>query len=231
MNIANLVVDLKKISSEQTAAKLKSFFKTDKGQYAYNDVFWGIRVPQIRSVSRRYYNLHLDDIKKLLIHPVHEVRFCALLIMIYQFKKKSNEIYNLYLENTKFVNSWDLVDLSAPKIVGEFLLDKNRAILYELAKSNLLWDRRIAIVSTFALIKRCQILDTLNISKILLNDREDLIRKATGWMLREIGKSCSENALIKFLEDNASNMARVTLRYAIEHLSCELRDYFMQIKK
>lgn len=227
----NLIDDLKKLGSPEKAKHLQYFFKTGVGQYAQGDVFWGITVPLVRSTAKTYKNIDLEQIEQLLEHEVHEVRLCALLIMVLQAKIMPKEIYHLYLKKTGFINNWDLVDLSAPQIIGSFLHGKDCSILYELAQSNILWEKRIAIVSTFAFIKLGHYEHTLKLAEILINDKHDLIHKATGWMLREVGKRCSLEILEKFLEIHANEMPRTTLRYAVEHLSDEKRKYFMQSKK
>ena len=224
--------DLKKVADEEKAKILQGFFKTGPGQYGEGDVFLGVSVPNIRKVAKgAVERLSLNDVKKLLSSKVHEKRLVALLILIEKYKKLrfsefrdsgfrgfggQKEVYDFYLENAKGVNNWDLVDLSAPNIVGDYLLErKDRKILYRLAKSDNLWEKRIAIVSTFAFIRDGQFSDTLKISKILLKDKHDLIHKAVGWMLREVGKR-DEKLLKKFLRDNYSGIPRTTLRYAIE---------------
>ena len=209
--------DLKKVADEEKAKILQGFFKTGPGQYGEGDVFLGVSVPNIRKVAKgAVERLSLNDVKKLLSSKVHEKRLVALLILIEKYKKDKDVVYDFYLENVKCVNNWDLVDLSAPNIVGDYLLErKDRKILYRLAKSDNLWEKRIAIVSTFAFIRDGQFSDTLKISKILLKDKHDLIHKAVGWMLREVGKR-DEKLLKKFLRDNYSGIPRTTLRYAIE---------------
>ncbi len=209
--------DLKKVADEEKAKILQGFFKTGPGQYGEGDVFLGVSVPNIRKVAKgAVERLSLNDVKKLLSSKVHEKRLVALLILIEKYKKDKDVVYDFYLENAKGVNNWDLVDLSAPNIVGDYLLErKDRKILYRLAKSDNLWEKRIAIVSTFAFIRDGQFSDTLKISKILLKDKHDLIHKAVGWMLREVGKR-DEKLLKKFLRDNYSGIPRTTLRYAIE---------------
>jgi len=209
--------DLKKFSDLEKAKILQGFFKTGPGQYGEGDVFLGVSVPNIRKVAKgAVERLSLNDVKKLLSSKVHEKRLVALLILIEKYKKDKDVVYDFYLENAKGVNNWDLVDLSAPNIVGDYLLErKDRKILYRLAKSDNLWEKRIAIVSTFAFIRDGQFSDTLKISKILLKDKHDLIHKAVGWMLREVGKR-DEKLLKKFLRDNYSGIPRTTLRYAIE---------------
>lgn len=228
---SSVITDLQLLKSDQKAAQLQRYFKTGPGQYAEGDVFWGINVPAIRTIARAHQHTDVAQLEKLLEHDVHEVRMCTLLIMVLQAKKSPEAMYNLYLAKTANINNWDLVDLSAPIIVGNFLIGTDCSILYQLAQSKLMWERRIAIVATFALIKQGQPEHTLNIAKLLLADSQDLLHKATGWMLREVGKRCSMCILENFLEEHAATMPRTMLRYAIEHMSCEKRTYFMHYKR
>lgn len=222
------------------AKELQRFFKTGPGQYGEGDKFLGINVPEQRKIAREFSNLGIDDIQVLLNSKIHEKRLIALLILIEKYRELENslsriksknnsdfirykkaseqdkkQIFDFYLKNIKNINNWNLVDLSAPNIVGSYLLDKNRDILYELANSSNLWGKRIAIISTFAFIRNNEFSDSLRISEILLNDSHDLIHKAVGWMLREIGKK-DINVLEDFLSKHYKNMPRIMLRYAIE---------------
>lgn len=226
----DILNDLKKLGSPKKAEHLRYFFKTGAGQYAEGDVFWGVTVPLVRKIAKTYKDLGITHLEKMLEHEIHEVRLCALLIMVFQTKNMPKPMYDLYLKKTACINNWDLVDLSAPIIMGNFLIDKDCAILYKLAQSDCLWERRIAIVSTFAFIKQGCHGHTLKIAQILMNDKHDLIHKAVGWMLREVGKRCSQSALEEFLEVHAATMPRTMLRYSIEHLPNEKRKYFMQAK-
>jgi len=228
---SQLINDLKTAANPEKALFLQRFFKCGKGQYAEGDIFWGLTVPFVRSVARKHKNLEAAALAQLLQHKVHDVRLCALLIMVQQAKAYPEQMFNLYLDNTAFVNNWDLVDLSAPTIVGTYLLNKDSAILSKLAQSSLLWERRIAIVATFAFIKQGRYEHTLQIAQLLVHDQHDLIHKAVGWMLREVGKRCSSIVLEDFLEVYASIMSRTMLRYAVEHLSVEKKKYFMQAKQ
>ncbi len=227
----NVIKDLKLFHNEQKAAFIQRFFKTKKGEYAQGDVFWGIAVPLVRKIARQYKDLDIAQIEKLLEHDVHEIRLCALLIMVFQSRLLSEQIYDLYVKKIKFVNNWDLVDLSAPVIVGNFLVNRDCSFLYKLAQSSSLWDRRIAIISSFAFIKQGVHNPTLKLAQILMYDKEDLIHKAIGWMLREVGKRCSVNILENFLEKHAATMPRTMLRYAIERLTPEKKKHFMQAKQ
>jgi len=193
MQYQNILKDLKKLKNPKQAQLLMRFFKRGKGEYGAGDIFWGIMAPEQRKVVKKYYaQADIEDIEKLIQSPVHEHRLVGLLMLVEKFskadEKTKSEIYKFYLKNTKKVNNWDLVDLTAPKIVGAYLLNKNRKILYQLAKSKNLWEKRIAILATFAFIRDNQFQDTLKISEILLKDKHDLIHKAVGWALREVGK-------------------------------------------
>jgi len=210
--------DLQKLSNPKQAKILQRFFKTGKREYGEGDIFLGIKVPEQRKIAKKY-NLNLNDIQKLLNSRIHEHRLVSLFILIDKYKKSNEKknIFNLYLKNTKNINNWDLVDLSAPNIVGNYLLDKPRKILYKLAKSKSLWKKRIAILATFEFIKNNEFKDAIKISELLLNDKHDLIHKGTGWMLREVGK---RNQAIeeKFLKKYYRTMPRTMLRYAIKGL-------------
>lgn len=224
--------ELKKYSDISKAKILEGFFKTGVGQYGEGDVFLGVSVPNTRKVVRgAVKRFSLDNVQKLLSSKIHEERLASLLILVEKYKQVEEHdkavIYNFYLANARGVNNWDLVDLSAPNIVGNYLLHRrNRKILYKLAKSENLWERRIAIVSTFTFIRAEEFIDTLKISKILLKDKHDLIHKAVGWMLREVGKRDVET-LKKFLKTNYSSLPRTTLRYAIERFPEDLRKKYL----
>jgi len=223
--LSNLKQDLKKLSNPEKAKILQGFFKTGKGQYGEGDIFLGITVPQSRSIAKKYSSLELNKTQQLLNSKIHEERLIALFILIENYPNNQKEIFNFYLSKTKQINNWDLVDLSAPKIVGKFLKDKPREILYELAKSKNLWEKRIAIVSTYTFIRDNDFEDTFKISEILLNDKHDLIHKAVGWMLREIGKR-NQEILETFLKQNYNRLPRTTLRYAIERFEeTKRKDY------
>ena len=225
--------ELRKYADKKKAKVLLRFFKTGPGDYAQGDIFLGVMVPRIRKVLKEFRELPLSDVIMLLHSKFHEERFLALLILVQQFNKadtKAKEkIYKAYLANTKFINNWDLVDLSAPQIVGGFLVDKDRQILYRLAKSPLLWERRIAILATFAFIRLGDFDDVFGITKLLLYDKEDLIHKACGWMLREAGKR-DARAEEKFLLKYCKIMPRTMLRYAIEKFPYNKRKLFLEVK-
>ncbi len=226
-----VITDLQALANPNKAEHLQRFFKTGEGQYAHGDIFWGITVPAIRAIAHKHKETPAKQLELLLTHNVHEVRLCTLLIMIFQTKTNPDQMFDVYLKKTAFINNWDLVDLSAPVIVGNFLSGKDCAMLYTLATSPALWEKRIAIIATLAFIKQGHHEHTLRLAEILLHDNHDLIRKAVGWMLREVGKRCSRKVLEDFLETYAATMPRTTLRYAIEHFSPEQKKYFMQKKQ
>ena len=222
--------DLLQLSNPNKAKKLSGFFKTGTGQYGEGDVFLGIPVPEQRKIAKKYINLHLNDLEQLLRSKIHEHRLTALVILVTKYEKADvsgkNDIFRFYLKNTENINNWDLVDLSAPKIVGDYLLNKDRTILFKLAKSNNLWERRIAILSTFSFIRNNDFEDSLRISKLLLQDEHDLIHKAVGWMLREIGKR-DQDLEEQFLNENYIQMPRTMLRYAIEKFDENKRKFYL----
>jgi len=215
----NIKEKLQQLASPETAEILQKFFKTGPGEYGEGDIFIGVRVPDLRKLAKEFQNITTSEILAFLASSIHEERFLALLILVLNYGRgneiEKKKIYDLYLENTSYINSWDLVDGSAHHIVGAFLMDKNKAPLYRLAKSENFWERRIAIISTFYFIKHDRFQETLEIAKILLTDPEDLIHKAVGWMLREIGKR-DMAAEETFLKKHAMKMPRTMLRYAIE---------------
>lgn len=216
MRLTDLKKELAAAADPERARNTAGFFKTGKGQYGHGDRFIGITVPAMRRIAHRYTHLALADIAKLLASPIHEHRFVALEILVAQYERdNSPAIFNFYLKHTRFVNNWDLVDTSAPYIVGQHLLTRPRKILYRLAKSRNLWERRIAMVSTMTLMTHGEIEDTFAIATLLLADEHDLIHKAVGWMLREAGKQ-SAPALLRFLKQNYTALPRTALRYAIE---------------
>lgn len=220
--MSKILKELKKYSSPKKVAILQRFFKTKKGEYGAGDKFIGVVVPDIRKVVKIYQDLELAEVVLSLHSPIHEERVCATLILVAQYKqadaKQQKKIFQLYLKNYKFINNWDLVDLSAPNIVGAYLRDKPKDILYKLAKSKNLWQKRIAIIATFDFIYHNRAEETIKIAKILLHDKHDLIHKAVGWMLREVGKRVDEKVLLKFLDEHYKIMPRTMLRYAIERL-------------
>lgn len=210
---------------------LPNFFKTGKGQYGEGDKFLGVVVPNTRIVAKKYKEEPFEVIAELMQSEWHECRLCALLMMVERFKKSGEkerkEIYDFYLSQTARINNWDLVDLSAPYIVGEFLKDKSRDDLYRLAGSSLLWDQRIAVVATATLIRNNDFIDIIRLSELLLNHKHDLMQKAVGWMLREMGKR-DKDLLVQFLDKHAKVMPRTMLRYSIEKMTDEERKHYMK---
>lgn len=231
MNHHEIIECLVELSNPEIAQHSQRFFKTGKGEYGYGDKFLGIRVPVLRKHVKLFQDTRISNVEKLLKSKYHEVRLFSLLLMVSKFSKgdfeEQEQIYNLYLSHTKYINNWDLVDSSAPYIVGSWLYDKDRSVLYELAHSKILWERRISIISTSFFIKNNQYSDTLNISNILLDDPEDLIHKAVGWMLREVGNR-SRNEEEKYLKNRYKNMPRTMLRYAIEKFGQDRRQLYLK---
>jgi 3-methyladenine DNA glycosylase AlkD len=221
---------LRSLGCPEQAAIVARFFKTGPGQYGEGDRFIGVKVPEIRKVAKEFKSLRLPEVECLLHSEVHEERLLGLVILVGQFEKGDDAtrkpIYGLYLANTRFVNNWDLVDLSAPQIVGGYLESRSRKPLDRLAKSASLWERRISILATLWFIRRGDFADTLGIAEKLLGDREDLIHKAVGWMLREVGKR-DVAVLEDFLGDHCRVMPRTMLRYAIERFPEEKRRKYM----
>jgi 3-methyladenine DNA glycosylase AlkD len=219
MTIREIQNKLRKLADKEKAEILRGFFKTGPGQYGEGDVFLGITVPVLRKLAQECRGTSVPDAVRLLKSSIHEERVFALFLLVSAYSKGDaslkKKIYTLYLKNTRYINNWDLVDLSAPNIVGSYLEDKSRKPLYELAKSRDLWKRRIAILATFSFIRQNDFLDALKISKILIADGHDLIHKAVGWMLREVGKR-DLSAEEKFLLQHYKRMPRTMLRYAIE---------------
>lgn len=230
--IDQLKKDLQKVASPEKAKLLQRFFKTEKGEYGEGDIFQGATVPELRIIAKKYKDLDLNSIRDLLHSKIHEERMVALMILVHKLPKaderKKKEIFDFYLQNTKYINNWDLVDLSARDIVGNFLLDKDRKVLLKLAKSKDLWKKRIAIVATYAFIKNKESEWTFKIAEILLHDKHDLIHKAVGWMLREVEKNVSEETEEEFLRKHYQQMPRTMLRYAIEHLSPDKKSFYMK---
>ncbi|MFZ2620978.1 MAG: DNA alkylation repair protein [Minisyncoccia bacterium] len=233
MKYSEVILAMQKKSSPKKAKASAWFFKTGKGQYGEGDIFIGLTVPEQRIIAKKFSDLPVNEIEKLLKSKIHEHRFTALIILdlLYQKsdKKIRSKIVDFYLSHTKYINNWDLVDTSASYILGEHLFKKKREILYKLARSKNLWERRIAIISTGYFISKNDFKDTIEISKLLLSDKQDLIHKAVGWMLREVGKR-DEKVLVKFLDNFIKKMSRTTLRYAIERFPKKKRLYYLNIK-
>lgn len=226
-----IIAYLNDLSDSEIAEHSQRFFKTGKGEYGYGDIFLGIRVPILRKTAKSCQDISITEIQRLLESEYHEVRLLSLLIMVGQYSKGDNGkkeiLCHLYLKNTKYVNNWDLVDSSAHYIIGPWLADKDRSILYELVNSKSLWERRISIMSTFHFIKNGEFSDTLKLSEILINDPNDLIHKAVGWMLREIGNR-NQEVEEKYLYKHYNRMPRTMLRYSIERFSKARRQQYLK---
>ena len=223
--------ELRSYSTAEKREVLPRFFKTGKGEYGEGDRFMGVVVPDTRKVAKNHNDVSWEVLEALLESEWHECRLCALVILVNRFKKQPDETLSFYLDHTKGVNNWDLVDLSAPYILGAYLVDKSdREILYVLSASKNMWEQRIAIVSTLILIRNSQFADTMKLAEGFLNIKHDLMQKATGWMLREVGKR-DVGLLTEFLERYKAVMPRTMLRYAIEKFSPELRRYFLTKKR
>jgi 3-methyladenine DNA glycosylase AlkD len=233
MTIHEIRKRLERLADKETAEVLQRFFKTGPGEYGEGDVFLGIRVPVLRKLAKEYQRVTNNEAQQLLRSSIHEERLLALLILVGAYSKGDESarknIYELYLNNTRYINNWDLVDGSAEHIVGAFLMDKSKKPLYHLAESGNLWERRIAIMSTFCFIKRNEFSETLKIAKMLISDDQDLIHKAVGWMLREVGKRDLETEE-KFLKNHYQKMPRTMLRYAIERFPEPKRQRYLKGK-
>lgn len=218
-------------ADEEKRLSLPHFFKTGKGEYGEGDIFLGVVVPKVRKIAKKHRFAQPPELHRLLMSEYHEARMCALLIMVEKCARQDEvmrkEMLDLYLAHTSRVNNWDLVDLSAPAIVGEYLMDKPRDLLYKLAKSHLLWENRIAVVATWALIRHNDLDDIYALSMKMMNHKHDLMQKATGWMLREAGKR-DPIRLYKFIDNHRMEMPRTMLRYAVEKFSAEERRYLMR---
>jgi len=232
MKAKDVIKDLNFYADKEKANLLQRFFKTGKGEYGEGDIFIGIVVPNIRIVARKYKDLTFPEIQKLLNSKIHEHRLTALFILTYKYpkadEKLKKEIVEFYLKNTKQINNWDLIDLSSVEILGEYFLEHkaSKRVLLKFSKSKSLWERRISIISTFTLIRNRQFGDSLKIAETLLNDKEDLIHKAVGWMLREIGKRDLETEE-EFLKKHYQKMPRTMLRYAIEKFPEDKRKFYL----
>lgn len=236
INAAQFIKRLKTYSSPEEVAKIQRYFKTGKGEYGVGDKFIGVRMGQLFALAKEFIDMPLAEIEKLLDSPIHEARAGALSIMGKQARGKKTtdarrkELFDLYMRRHDRVNNWDLVDLGALYVVGPYLVDKPRDILYKLARSKNIWERRSAIVGTGHLIRQGDVDDTFKIAELLLGDDEDLIHKATGWMLRAAGGS-DRKKLLSFLDRHAATMPRTLLRYSIEHLDKKQREHYMGLKK
>ncbi|MFS8131181.1 MAG: DNA alkylation repair protein [Candidatus Dojkabacteria bacterium] len=232
MNIADSIKkDLQEIADPSQVAGVSRFFKSGKGEYGEGDQFLGIKVPKQKEVAKRYYKeASLKDIQELLQSPIHEHRLTALQVLCLKYPKGTEEekkaYYEFYLNNLEHINNWDLVDLSAYKIVGEYLLDKDRSIIYKLAKTDYLWTQRVSLLTTYRFIKEKDFKDALNLAEYFISSKHDLIQKASGWMLKEIGKM-DEKLLINFLDKHYKQMPRTMLRYCLEKLSDSQRKHYL----
>lgn len=225
---------LQSLKNPEKSATLQRFFKTKKGEYGEGDVFLGITVPETRKIAHEYAaKISLPETERLLHSKYHEARLAALLILVEKYKKgeKGEEVFNLYIQNTNYINNWDLVDSSAYFIVGSHLEGKNKKLLEKFACSKNLWEKRIAMISTFHFIRKGSTKEAFQIAKILLKDKHDLIHKAVGWMLREAGKHCSRVELEAFLKKHKKEMPRTALRYTIEHFSEQQRKEYLATKQ
>ena len=224
---------LKDVADPEKARLLQRFFKTGPGEYGEGDRFLGIMVPMTRKLVKEYQDASLAEVAKLLRSPIHEARLLALLLLVRNFEKGDDTVrkavYTLYLGNTGFINNWDLVDLSAPRIVGGYLKSRSRRPLYRLVRSKSLWERRIAVLATFFFIRENDVNDALRIAALLLRDEEDLLHKSVGWMLREVGKR-DVAALEAFLKHHARRMPRTMLRYAIERFPESKRKRYLALR-
>jgi 3-methyladenine DNA glycosylase AlkD len=228
-SLIQLQLELQQLANSEQQAILQRFFKTKPGEYGEGDIFLGIKVPRLRQLAKKYQHLALNDIQILLHHSIHEYRFLALILLIhlYNTAEEKAALVNFYLQHTEYINNWDLVDISAPKILGHYLFNQPREVLYSLARSPSLWERRIAIIATLPFIKSQQFQDTLALSDILLLDKQDLIHKAVGWMLREVGKQ-NQEVVKSFLQQHYQYIPRTMLRYAIEKFDEKLRQQYLK---
>ncbi len=227
----NIQKQIKRLGNKEYAARLRKYFKTWKGEYGEGDRFLGIQVPVLRKIARKYRKISIGEVSELVKSQFHEERLFSLLVLVESFKRANDKdkkiIYTLYLSNTKFINNWDLVDASAGHIIGAYLLTRDKKPIYVLARSKNIWERRISIMSTSYFMKYNRFVDTLNIAEMLLGDEEDLIHKAVGWMLREIGKRDFELEE-RFLGKYYKSMPRTMLRYAIEKFPEERRKIYLK---
>lgn len=229
--LSALRIELHQLADSGIAAHSQRFFKTGKGEYGEGDRFIGIRVPVLRKLATRFKHLPQNEALDLLTSTIHEERLLGLIIMVEQYNKadnkQRNDLFQLYIDNTRFINNWDLVDTSVHHIVGQHLEGHNKTLLYEWAESNSVWERRMAVMATFYFIRKGEFSETINIAQKLMNDSHDLIHKAVGWMLREVGnrdRHCEESFLIKHYR----SMPRTMLRYAIEKFDEPTRKKYLK---
>ena len=236
MNAKRFVEKLKTHRSPDELKKIQRYFKSGEGEYGEGDEFIGVRMGQVFALAKEFIDMSPEQIEKLLESPIHEVRAGAVSIMDWQARNKKTpearrkELFDLYMRRHDRINNWDLVDRSAPYVVGGYLFDKPRDILYKLARFKNIWERRTAIVSTYYFVRKGEVADTFKIAEMLLNDDQDLIHKATGGWLREAGKKDSQR-LLSFLDKHAATMPRTALRYAIERLDKKQRNHYLSLKK
>lgn len=232
-NLEKWKADLKSVARPEKVEILSGFFKTGKGGYGEGDIFIGVVVPDNRKIAKRYFTISMLEIETMLASEIHEHRLSALLCLVEKYTKSNDcekkDIVDFYLSHTAGINNWDLVDLSAPQIIGNYMLTHDHSTLFYLSQSSNMWEQRIAIVSTYTLIKNKMFDTTIALATHYLNHKHDLIHKATGWMLREMGKR-DESVLISFLNSYSTSMPRTTLRYAIEKLDPDTRSYYMKKK-
>ena len=223
--------EIRELASKKIAKHSLRFFKTGKGEYGYGDIFLGVRAPEIRSIAKKHIDISIDDMKNLIKSKYHEERFLGLIILVNKYSKSNNEIrnqlYKIYVSSFKHINSWDLVDVTCSHVIGKHLMNKDRSILYTWAKSNDIWTKRIAMVSTHCFIRKNDLQDTFKIADILLNDNHDLIHKAVGWMLREAGKRDIKKEE-GFLKKHYKTMPRTMLRYSIEKFPESKRQKYLK---
>ncbi len=235
LSAKEFVKKLEALRSPEELKKIQRYFKSGEGQYGEGDKFMGVRMGKIFALAKEFMEMPPNEIEKLLESPIHEMRVGAVSIMDWQARsnkiseERRKELFDLYIRRHDRINNWDLVDRSAPYVVGGYLFDKPRAILYKLARSKNMWERRTAIVSTFYFIRKGEVDDTFKIAEMLLNDKEDLIHKAAGGWLREAGKK-DRQRLLSFLDKYAATMPRTMLRYAIEHLDKKQREHYLSMK-
>ena len=224
--------EIRALANKEIAQHSLRFFKTDKGEYGHGDLFLGVRAPKIRLIAKKHIDISITDMQTLIRSKYHEERFLGLIILVNKYaktkdKKNRNQLYKIYVSSFKYINNWNLVDVTCPHVTGKHLIDKDRTILYKWAKSEDLWTKRIAMVSTFSFIRKNDLEDTFKIAEILLHDEHDLIHKAVGWMLREAGKRDIKKEET-FLKKYYKTMPRTMLRYSIEKFPESKRQKYLK---
>ena len=236
LTAAEYISRLESHQSDAELAKIQRYFKSGEGEYGEGDIFMGVRMGQVFALSDEFKEMELDEIERLLANPIHEVRAGGVKIMAIQAKGKKTtdhrrkELFELYLRSMDRINNWDLVDLGAWDVVGRYLVDKPRDVLYDLARSSNIWERRTAALSTMAFLRRGEVDDAFRIAELLMHDDQDLIHKAAGWALREAGRH-DRQGLMKFLDAHAATMPRTALRSAMEHFDKDQRDHYLGLRK